>query len=55
VEVGDVFVEMDEKKQLPCFCFLGRGGIGVWRSEETGFCRKSTRTIDIGESRVANL
>jgi hypothetical protein len=46
---------MAKEKQVPDFCFLGRGGIGVWRSEQAGFCGKSNKTIDIGESRVASL
>jgi hypothetical protein len=52
---GEVFFEIAEKKQLPDFRFLGRGGIDVWRSQETGFCRKSTETIHLGGSTDGDL
>jgi hypothetical protein len=51
IGAGEVFVKMVEKEQLPDFCFLEQGGIGVWRSEQTGFCSTSTKTSDIRESR----
>ena len=44
------FFEMAEKKQLPDFWFFARGGIGVWQSQQTGFCRKSTKLIHFGGS-----
>jgi hypothetical protein len=52
---GEVFVEMHDKKQLPCFCFLGGAELATGGAKTRDFANKSTKTIDIGESRVANL
>ena len=32
--VGEVLVEITDKKQLPDFWFFGRDGIGVWPSRK---------------------
>jgi len=53
--VGDVLVEITEKKQLSSVGFLRRGGIGAWPSQKGGFRRKSTNTLNFGGSEVAAL
>jgi len=52
---GEVFVEMIDKKQLFDSWFFGRGGIGAWPGQGTGWRRKSTKTIHFGGSKVGGL
>ena len=49
----EVFFEVTEKRQLPDFCFLGRGGIDVWRSQEAGFAEKVPRTSTLEDLQLA--
>jgi hypothetical protein len=53
VGAGEVFVEFNEKKQLPGFGFFRRGEIGVCPSQKTGARRKSPEKLQLGDQKLA--
>jgi len=44
--LGEVFVKVVEKKQLPDFEFFRRGGIGAWPSQKAGFRQKAPKDFN---------
>jgi hypothetical protein len=52
VGVGDVFVKVTEKKQLPYFGFSRRGGIGVWWGQVTVPGGKRSQTLQSGDKEL---